>query len=129
MTYIYQATQGLSPGVARMNREKYNVMRKKYLEGCVTHQDFYMWLAAEIGATEEIFPEKFKQEIAESADVVFNDIVLGRWDSYDSLVRPLAYKVGLAWSLSDTVCVMKALAEHIRFRERITRRLQGKLKL
>lgn len=83
--------------------------RKEYMDGKITHDEFYLWLADFIGADKRHITVNL-ESIRESKDEHFNDIPLRRWDQADSAIRRLAYKKGLPWSLSSTVCVAKALA-------------------
>ena len=86
--------------------------RAAYMAGDVSHKDYYLWLADFIGLEHiEISDKKIKA----SKDPHFNDIPLFLWDRMDKRVRAMAFSKGLiCWSLSDTVCVAKAIAEKIR---------------
>jgi len=95
------------------SQEEVNEQRKLYMVGKITHQAYYLWLAEFIGAGERYLPVP-KERILQSTDEHFNDIPLRLWDLQDSLVRPLAYSKKLAWSLSDTVCVLKAIARKVK---------------
>ena len=83
--------------------------RARYMNGELTHKEYYTWLAGFIGASQNLVPFTAKA-IAESTDDHLNDLPLHIWDAVDGRVRPLAYNKGLIWSLSDTVCVLKTLA-------------------
>ena len=87
--------------------------RQEYLEGTLSHADYYVWLAEFIGVTTADVPANTR-ELQNSKDEHFNDIPLTRWDKQDINVRPKAFAKGLAWSLSDTVCVLKALATQLK---------------
>lgn len=93
--------------LARTEQEK---QRSRYLNGELTHKEYYTWLADFIGATKAMLPVS-QERINRSTDPHLNDIPLSQWDSQDRIIRPLAYHKGLAWSLSDTVCVLKTLAK------------------
>ena len=92
-----------------VNQQAYNQQRQLYMNHKITHQQFYLWLASFIGVTDAMLPVS-KERIARSQDPHFNDIPLRLWDYKDYDVRQLAYNKGLAWSLSDTVCTLKAIA-------------------
>ena len=91
------------------NKEVYSTERQKYLNGEISHDIFYTWLAGFIGATYADVPVS-RERIRNSADPHLNDIPLHLWDSRHYNIRAKAYSKGLAWSMSDTVCVLKALA-------------------
>lgn len=95
------------------NQQEMNAQRKRYLDGEITHQEYYLWLASFIGATAQMVPATTREEIAQSTDEHLNDIPLARWDACDPQVRRLAYAKGLPWALSDTVCVLKCLAREM----------------
>lgn len=91
-------------------RQEQEAQRKRYMEGSLTHQEYYLWLADFIGATKKHVP--FSQEqINNSKDEHLNDLPMAVWDRQDFTIRRLAYAKGLAWSQSDTVCVLKTLAK------------------
>jgi hypothetical protein len=92
------------------NQELFNEKRKLYMDGKITHTEFYLWLASFIGVTKAHLPVS-QETINKSTDVHLNDIPLKLWDNQDYIVRRLAYAKGLAWSLSDTVCTLKAIAK------------------
>jgi hypothetical protein len=53
----------------------------------------------------------YLSELQQSTDEHLNDIPLMLWDRRDPIVRLLAVQRGMrSWSLSDTVCVLKAFA-------------------
>lgn len=94
--------------------EKIKQMRPAYLSGLLTHQDYYSWLADEIGFTEKaLFLFIKKDEIQKSTDRHVNDIPLKKWDAMHVLIFSMAR---CNWSLSDSVCVAKAVAESVRTR-------------
>ncbi len=91
------------------NKEKLQAQRQHYLDGKIDHQTYYLWLADWIGVALHHLPVPI-ETIKRSKDPHLNDIRLGKWDARDVYVRPLAYAKGLPWSLSDTVCCLKAVA-------------------
>lgn len=99
------------------NRAAMTAKRAEYMTGKISHDDYYLWLAEFVGVPERLIPFNDLRLVA-STDPHMNDLPLGQWDSRDSGVRTLAFGKGLVWALSDTVCVLKALAR--RRAERIT---------
>ena len=94
-------------------QEQYTEKRAKYMSNQLTHNEFYLWLADAIGIEEYMLPFTV-DAIRNSHDEHLNDLPLARWDSYDPLVRGLAVQHGMrSWSLSDTVCVLKAYARKV----------------
>lgn len=95
------------------NQAIYNDKRTLYMNGEISHDTFYLWLATFIGANVSMIPFT-KERIAKAikTDRHLNNLPLGVWDNQDCVIRQLAYNKGLAWSLSDTVCVLKAVACH-----------------
>lgn len=100
-----------------MNEHKYGkkyeevqAQRKRYMNGEITHQEYYLWLADLIGATVRDIPVSLNR-LAASTDTYFNDIPLSTWDRQHYHMKAKAMRAGLlVWSLSDTTCVLKALA-------------------
>jgi hypothetical protein len=84
-----------------------NEKRAEYMEDKITHQAYYEWLSDFIGIGYMSIPFSAEQ-VAASKDPHLNDLPLAQWDWMHSSVRSSA--VGLSWSLSDTVCCLKALA-------------------
>jgi len=88
----------------------YSEKRALYMAGKLGHEEFYCWLADKIGATAQDIPFTLDQ-IRASKDPHLNDLPLIRWDGMDPIIRAKAGRAGRrAWSISDTVCVLKALA-------------------
>jgi hypothetical protein len=91
-------------------QEQHNVKRKQYLSNELTHAEFYLWLGSAIGATADDLPVSVDR-LRSSKDEHFNDIPLHKWDMRDLRIRDKAFQSGMRlWSLSDTVCVLKAIA-------------------
>ena len=86
------------------------------------HHAYYLWLAQTLKVSAGLLPSGH----TESTDPHFNDVPLHLWDARDGSVRRLvtAYFYSMpesgpiVWSLSDSVCVLKAYAEHLR-RQRV----------
>lgn len=84
--------------------------RADYMNGKLTHQEYYLSLARFIHAPISMIPQGATRA-ALKADKNLNNVPLELWDRLDPTVRGCAGRAGIkAWSLSDTVCVMKALA-------------------
>ncbi len=81
--------------------------RKAYMAGFLTHHEYYSWLAYEVGFTQSRLAY-MAARIKQSTDEHFNDIPLRQWDALHF------HPPGLAWSLSDSVCVAKSVARDIR---------------
>jgi len=81
--------------------------RAEYMAGKMTHQAYYEWLSDFIGIGYSLIPFT-AEKVAASTDQHLNDLPLANWDRMDYAVR--RHATGLSWSLSDTVCCLKALA-------------------
>jgi hypothetical protein len=91
-------------------QQQHDEKRKLYMNNQLSHQDFYCWLADSIRVTVNDLPVAL-DKIKASTDPHLNDIPLIMWDNRDAVVRGKAVRAGMrAWSLSDTVCVLKAFA-------------------
>ncbi len=88
--------------------------RALYMSGEWTHAQYYGWLADLLGVREKDIPASIA-EVREAlkTDEHLNNIPLNLWDRRDALMRPRAYSAGLPWSLSDTVCTLKARAKQL----------------
>lgn len=95
-------------------QETVSAQRERYLARELTHQEYYEWLSAFIGIGYGLIPFSSSQVNA-SKDEHLNDLPLSAWDRMDHSVRQFA--TGLSWSLSDTVCCLKALARKRRREE------------
>lgn len=93
--------------------------RKAYFNGTLTHQEYYMGIAKEMG--EEALrcvvltiasPEHLRAMSA--LDEHLNNIPLFKWDNRHASVTHIAHLAGYrVWTLSDTVCVLKAVAREV----------------
>jgi hypothetical protein len=96
---------------------EHDARRKEYINGYKgdeagtrAHNEFYLWLADAIGVAVGDLPVSLDQ-IRESTDPHLNDIQLFLWDQKDATIRAKAVRAGMrSWSLSDTVCTLKAFA-------------------
>lgn len=98
-------------------------VRGLYMNGILSYEDYYSFLVEVIGRERllSLLPRGFEK----SQDEHLNDIPLPRWDRMDRVVRVIAgnamwFTMGAAegtaepcraWSLSDSVCVLKTLAK------------------
>jgi hypothetical protein len=91
-------------------QEQYEAKRKLNLDGKLSHDDFYCWLADEIGIHVSDLPVTL-DVIRRSTDEHLNDIPLHKWDACDDVVRSKARRAGThSWSLSNTVSTLKCFA-------------------
>jgi hypothetical protein len=95
-----------------LNQAMQRYQRDAYMDGTLTHDTYYLWLSDWIGLRELIVPATVER-IRESRDPHLNDIPLAAWDSRHNLVRAAAFRKGIAWSQSDTVCCLKAMAKRM----------------
>lgn len=98
-----------------VNAEIARTMRDKYVRDHeLTHAEYYAWVAKQLGEVGllRIMPfEPSRIRTAHKSNPHMNNLPLAKWDACDPYVRRLAARAGFpAWSLSDTVCVLKALA-------------------
>lgn len=84
--------------------------RAAYLAGTLTQQDYYCWLADFVGISNGMIPAS-NQRIKACVDPDLNGIPLFRWQALDSYARRMAEAKGLAWTPSDTVACLKAIAK------------------
>jgi hypothetical protein len=104
-----------------LTRELLTAKRQDYLRGTVSHQDYYLDMARHLGYADlrrivlALTTPAVLTAAMLSGDEHFNAAVpLVVWDAQHGTVRPMAYRAGYpAWSLSDTVCVLKAVARDI----------------
>ncbi len=106
-----------------MDNNKPAITRKNYMDGLITHDEYYCGLADVIGrrAIERLIPAAVDEvRTALKTDPHLNNIPLCKWDREDPFVRAMAYgnliepiTGSRGWSLSDTVCVLKAVAKRL----------------
>ena len=92
-----------------MDKQEMQAQRQRYMNNEISHADYYLWLADGIGITKADLPVSIDR-IRQSQDEHLNDISLVMWDRRDPIIRAKAYHHKLPWSLSDTVCCLKAVA-------------------
>jgi hypothetical protein len=95
-------------------QEQHDQSRKLYMSKQKSHLDHYWWLGDAIGITDNDVPTTIER-LVNSKDDHFNDIPLTQWDQRDYIVQGKARRAGMRiWSLSDTVCVLKARAARMK---------------
>ena len=92
-----------------ITRDSMLAQRRRYMKNEISHDEYYLWLAKSIGLAIQDVPFSLER-LKASTGPHFNDLPLPRWDSRHRFVQYEAFQRGLAWSLSDTVCCLKALA-------------------
>lgn len=82
--------------------------------GRKAHAAYYGWIADEIGRAAVVRAIPFTAEEVRAnytIDHNLNGLAIHRWDVMDPTIRHLAAQAGFRWwSLSDTVCTLKAAA-------------------
>lgn len=73
-----------------MDKQEMQAQRQRYMSNEISHAEYYLWLADEIGVTKADLPVSLDR-IRQSNDEHLNDIQLAMWDRRDSLVRAKAY--------------------------------------
>lgn len=95
-----------------VNRATLSSKRKDYMEGRISHKDYYLWLSDWLGITDrDIHPYISRKAVENSTDPNLNDITLTLWDMGWRNTMARATAKGIHWSPSDSVCCLKALAE------------------
>lgn len=93
--------------------DKAKQARQAYLQGFLSHQDYYSWLAEEMHFGSGLVASVIgRDKIIKSTCPHFNDIPLRQWDVFHSYTTCCVPRPAL--SLSDSVCLAKALARRIR---------------
>lgn len=88
--------------------------RKEYMDGKISHQQFYGEIAKALGISFDDSERIDKLVEAYKADKNFNTIPLRIWDmmgffSKDRMAKELK-KRGSGWSFANSVCIYKAAA-------------------
>lgn len=84
--------------------------RADYMSGKLTHQEYYLTLARAIGLTANVIPPQCTKAHVETSPNL-NNVPLNHWDARHQAVRAFAARAGIkSWSLSDSVCTLKAFA-------------------
>ncbi len=96
--------------------------RKDYLEGIVSHQEYYIEIAKECGISFEGSSDLKRFKGAYGIDQHFNNIPLSYWDSLGMFSKQnmnKAFKArGDQWSAAGSVCVFKASARDAVLKEK-----------
>lgn len=95
-----------------MNDENQKIVKCKYesyINGEITHDEYYLWLASFVGTNERLVPFKMNT-LLRSKDPYLNDLSLEKFDVMQLIIEPMAFRKNISWSLSDTVCCLKAVA-------------------
>lgn len=96
--------------------------RADYFAGTMTHQAYYMRIAESIGlrglvaVVEGIEPDRAKLRAYLEGDRHLNNIPLDTWDRRHGTVTRMAHRCATpwrVWTLSDSVCILKAVARHM----------------
>lgn len=86
-------------------------LRKQYMDGSLTHMEYYTRIAEIIGASKRQVPVS-QERIDASTDEHLNDIPLAVWDAMHPIIRSMAIRAGMIyWSKSETVSVLKTVAK------------------
>lgn len=104
-------------GVAMNQAEIVIPSHKDYLDGKISHRDYYRTLGQAIGLTANDVPFG-AEEICASKDEHFNDLPLAKWDAQHFNVMnkvKAAHRTEITgWSISKTVSCLKTIAQDIR---------------
>lgn len=98
----------------RLSNEEFQTLRNLYVQkGFFTHQEYYLMLGHKLMQHTSSVLCKYinEQELFDSKDEHFNDIPLHRWEAMHREVARLASPLFPNWTISDTICTMKNLAE------------------
>jgi hypothetical protein len=98
--------------MSSIEKEQIIIKRKEYLDQQITHAEYYEWIGNTIHFNQSMLKIPLN-EIRKSTDPHFNDIELHRWDEPHDNIRYLIglYIGSIGWSLSDTVCLVKIMAQ------------------
>ena len=86
--------------------------RQLYLNGELTHKNYYLWLSEFLEIPGSMIPFR-RDELLLSTDSHMNDLSLSKWDAQHNGISRIAYSKIRVWSLSETVCCLKAMAQHL----------------
>lgn len=97
-----------------MTTELKHPTRKEYMDGKVTHNEYYETIAAESGISFEHSEKLAEIKAALVEDEHLNNIPLKYWDMLSSMAyystAPVLKAHGDSWSLAGGVCIAKAAA-------------------
>ena len=102
----------LKPSLKDENQKVVDKKREAYLNNEISHSDYYLWLSDFLEIPGYLIPFR-REELLLSTDPHMNDLSLSRWDGQHIFVSRYVYKKIRSWSLSETVCVLKAMARQM----------------
>ena len=94
------------------NQKIVDKKRQLYLNGELTHKNYYLWLSEFLEIPGSMIPFR-RDELLLSTDSHMNDLSLSKWDAQHNGVSRIAYSKIRVWSLSETVYVLKTMARHM----------------
>ncbi len=94
------------------NQKIVDKKRQLYLNGELTHKNYYLWLSEFLEIPGSMIPFR-RDELLLSTDSHMNDLSLSKWDAQHNGISRIAYSKIRVWSLSETVCCLKAMAQHL----------------
>lgn len=94
------------------NQKLVDYKRQSYLDGEISHENYYLWLSDFLEIPGSLIPFR-RKELLRSTDSHMNDLPLDKWDGQHFYVSRYAYNKIRVWSLSETVCVLKAMARQM----------------
>lgn len=94
------------------NQKLVDKKRQAYLNNEISHENYYLWLSDFLEIPGHLVPF-LRNELLRSTDPHMNDLSLNKWDSQHIFVSRYAYNKIRVWSLSETVCVLKAMARQM----------------
>jgi len=98
-----------------MNNQERIAHRARYMAKEITFQQHYLELAKQLNVRDDDLGAGW---IGRIADAGRSDVIdLCHWDRRHFMIEARAFKLGWAWSMSDTVCTLKAYAEDRAFNE------------
>ena len=95
------------------NQKIVDKKRQAYLRGELTHKNYYLWLSEFLEIPGSMIPFRRDELLASSDPLNMNDLSLSKWDAQHIFVSRIAYSKIRVWSLSETVCCLKAMARHL----------------
>ena len=94
------------------NQKIVDKKRQLYLNEELTHKNYYLWLSEFLEIPGSMIPFR-RDELLLSTDPHMNDLSLSKWNAQHNGVSRIAYSKIRVWSLSETVCVLKAMAKQM----------------
>ncbi len=94
------------------NQKIVDKKRQLYLNGELTHKNYYLWLSEFLEIPGSMIPFR-RDELLLITDPHMNDLSLSKWDAQHNGISRIVYSKIRVWSLSETVCCLKAMAQHL----------------